>query len=160
MGRIGSLWGEFKSFAFKGNMIDLAVAVVIGGAFSPVITSIVNDVIMPIVNLPFKLMRERSLAAAAAATTQPSGGAAALPNLGFESWHLGPILVGPVLAAMLNFIIIAFAVFVFVVKIQQLIAGRMSQPATPSEPTVKECPKCLSNIPLKATRCSQCCADL
>ncbi len=156
--KVGSLWSEFKAFAFKGNMIDLAIAVVIGGAFSPVINSIVTDVIMPIVNLPFKLFREH---AAASAPPPPPGSpaAVALPNLGYESWHIGPVMIGHVLAVLLQFIIVAFAVFIFVVKVQQMVVGKIAPP-TPSEPTTKECPKCLSTIPIKATRCAHCCADI
>jgi len=134
-----SLWSEFKEFAFKGNMIDLAIAVVIGGAFGPVIKAVVDDIIMPIANLPFKHLGSN--------------------NLGYENWHVGDIKFGLVLAVLLNFVIVAFAVFICVVKVQQLIVGKIAPPA-PGEPTTKECPFCLSTIPIKAKRCSQCCADI
>jgi large conductance mechanosensitive channel len=139
LNKAGSLWSEFKAFAFKGNMIDLAIAVVIGGAFGPVIKSVVDDIIMPIANLPFKHL----------GGTTP----------GYENWHIGDVKFGLVLAALLNFVIVALAVFICVVKVQQLVMGKIAPPA-PSEPVSKECPKCLSTIPIKATRCAHCCSDL
>jgi len=134
------LWEEFKSFAFKGNMIDLAVAVVIGGAFGDIIKAIVNDVIMPLVGYVISILH--------------------IPS-NYTTWHLGNFMVGHLLAAMVNFLIIASAVFIVIVK----MIGAMMQKATastpePGEPTTKECPLCLSVIPIKARKCAHCTADL
>ncbi|MGD0462037.1 MAG: large conductance mechanosensitive channel protein MscL [Tepidisphaeraceae bacterium] len=134
------LWEEFKSFAFKGNMIDLAVAVVIGGAFGDIIKAIVNDLIMPLVGYVISILH--------------------IPS-NYVTWHLGNFMVGHLLAAMVNFLIIASAVFIVIVK----MIGTMMQKAAastpePGEPTTKECPLCLSVIPIKAKKCAHCTADL
>jgi large conductance mechanosensitive channel len=134
---VKEMLGEFKNFAFKGNMIDLAVGVVIGGAFGTVIKSLVENVVMPIVGL--------------------------VPGLknGYVNWHIGPILVGRVLADLLNFTLVALAVFLVIVKVLGAIMKAASRkPITPDEPTTKECPKCLSLIPIRATKCAHCTADL
>jgi len=83
---------EFKSFALKGNVIDLAVGVVIGTAFGAIVNSLVKNIIMPIVSIPI-----------------PTEG-------GYTTWHLGPIQIGHFLGDILNFLIIAFALFLFIVK--------------------------------------------
>jgi large conductance mechanosensitive channel len=132
---MSKLWQEFKEFAFKGNMIDLAIAVVIGGAFGTVVTSLVKDILMPILSF------------------LPGQGA------GYEKieWHT--IKVGSFLAALVNFLLIALAVFLVVVKGLSLVKRKSKAPPTPDQPTVKECPYCLSEIPFKASRCKFCATD-
>lgn len=134
--RTRGLWKEFSSFAFKGNMIDLATGVVIGAAFGDVIKSIVNNVIMPIVSY--------------------------VPGLhgGYQSWHIGAIKIGNVLADILNFTITAAAVFLVIVKLLGGAMRTMARKDPEGDPTTKECPKCLSLIPYRATRCAHCTADL
>ena len=129
-----SVWNDFKTFAFKGNMIDLAVAVVIGAAFGVVIKSIVDNIIMPLVSY-------------------------VTPKMPYTDWHIGKVLIGKFLGDLLNFVIVAFAIFIVVVKILGAVVKRMAD-SKPSEPVMKECPYCLSNIPAKAVKCSQCTADL
>lgn len=137
MASFKSLLSEFKQFAFQGNMLDLAVAVVIGAAFGDVIKSLSNDIIM-------------------GAVTSIGGGD--VTGLG---WAWRNIHFGAFLGALLHFLIIAAAVFFFVVKI---IGGAMKKlsapPPAPSEPVTKECPMCCSVIPIKAVRCPQCTSDL
>jgi large conductance mechanosensitive channel len=137
---IAKYWDEFKAFAFKGNMIDLAVAVVIGAAFGKIITAIVNDIIMPIVNYALVWM--------------PGGQS-------YATIHIGKFMVGDLLSEIINFVIVAAAVFFVIVKMLGAVMKKAvgSTPA-PSEPTTKECPMCLSNIPLKARKCAHCTADL
>ena len=135
---ISSLWDEFKAFAFKGNMIDLAVAVVIGGAFGKIITAIVNDIIMPLVAYTLSFMH--------------------IPN-SYQEWHLGKFLVGDLLAEIINFVIVAAAVFIVIVKLLGAIMKKATGP-TPADPVTKECPFCLSMIPVKAKKCMNCTADL
>jgi large conductance mechanosensitive channel len=127
---------EFKEFAFKGNMIDLAIAVVLGAAFKTVIDAVVADIIMPIISY--------------------------VPGLkgGYETWTLGHFTVGHLLAVIINFILVAFAVFLVMVKLLGGIMKATKKPQSPSEPTTKECPKCLSVIPIKAVKCAHCTADL
>ena len=125
---------DFKAFAFKGNMIDLAVAVVIGAAFKTVIDAVVSDVIMPIISI-------------------------VTPHLPYQEWHVWRFPIGHLLNQLLNFLIVAFAVFITVVKLSQAVLSRASRPSVPGEPTTKECPYCLSVIPAKARKCAHCTAD-
>lgn len=133
------VWQEFKQFAFKGNMIDLAVGVIIGAAFGRVVSSLVDHVFMPL------------LAAAGA------GGK------GYENWSVwlngSEIKYGLFIGAVINFLLVALVIFVTILKLLGSVLKRVAPPAS-SEPTQKECPLCLSNIPVKARRCSQCTADL
>jgi large conductance mechanosensitive channel len=138
---------EFKEFAFKGNMIDLAFAVIIGGAFGLIIASLVNDVIMPLLgqllgkvnfaDLFISLSGEKytSLAAAKAA------GAAT-------------VNYGVFINTIINFLIIAFVIFLLVRQINRM------KKAPVAAPTTKECPYCFTQIPLPATRCPHCTSDL
>jgi large conductance mechanosensitive channel len=138
-GLMRHLWQEFKQFAFKGNMIELAVAVIIGAAFGQVISSLANDVIMRGISyvIPAKMS--------------------------YTEWRIGSeekgILVGKFLGAVINFLIVATVVFVVVVKLMGAIIKQAPPPA-PFEPVTKECPLCLSTIPAKARKCSHCTADL
>jgi large conductance mechanosensitive channel len=133
------LWQEFKDFAFKGNMIDLAVGVIIGAAFGRVVSSLVDHIFMPL------------LAAAGA------GGK------GYEGLHFtvhgSRVNYGQFIGALVNFLIVAAVIFVVIFKLLGSIVKRAAPPA-PSEPTQKECPLCLSNIPIKARKCAHCTADL
>lgn len=130
--------GEFKDFAFKGNMVDLAVAVVLGAAFKTVIDTVVSDIIMPLISV-----------------VTPGKGHT------YESWILWRFPVGHLIAVVINFILVALAVFFVVVKLLGAVVKAASRkPATPEEPTTKECPLCLSVIPIRATKCAHCTADL
>jgi large conductance mechanosensitive channel len=129
------LWDEFKAFAFKGNMLDLAIAVVIGVAFGKVISSLVSDVIMPLVGL------------------------IPLAKDGYQAWMLGPVKIGIFLGSLLDFLIVAAAVFLVLVKVIGSLTKKPAAPAAPP-PAVKECPMCLSVIPQKARKCAHCTSDL
>jgi large conductance mechanosensitive channel len=130
------MWDEFKNFAFKGNMIDLAVGVILGAAFGAVVTSMVKNIIMPVISY-------------------------VTPHLTFDQWHLGKITIGNFLNDLLNFLIQAVAIFLIVVKvIGALMKKAAKPPPPPGEPAVKECPFCLSQIPFKARKCGHCTADL
>lgn len=197
-GSIKSLWSEFKSFAFKGNMIDLAVAVVIGAAFSGVINSLVKDIIMPSISYVTtaattvtKAAREvaetttqsvgltskpSTLPADTQPTTRPAtepvvvalapppGPPAAAAKRAEPdeekpvdfSFKIGRLGVGKFIAELLNFAIIAFAVFLIIVKMLGSVMKRVGSTPAPSEPTTKECTECLSVIPLRAKRCANC----
>lgn len=134
-GSVRRFLDDFKAFAFKGNMIDLAVAVVIGAAFKTVIDAVVSDVIMPIVSV-------------------------VTSHLPYQEWHVWRFPIGHLLNQLLNFLIVAFAVFLTVVKLSQAVLSRASRPSAPGEPTSRECPFCLSVIPIKARKCAHCTADL
>ena len=123
-----SLWQDFKGFALKGNVVDLAVAVVIGGAFGKIVSALVADIIMPLV-----------------------GGL--MPTEEWRSWQVSGlhVKVGDFLGAVVDFFIIAAVLFVVVVK----IGGRFRPTEAP---TTKDCPECLEKIPLAAKRCRACTA--
>ena len=126
------LWQEFRNFAFKGNMIDLAVAVVIGAAFGAVVNSLVKDMIMPLLSY-------------------------VIPNQGgYLAWHIGRLRMGQFLSEVLNFLIIALAVFIAIVK----VVGYLMRRAAPPPPGTKDCPFCLMPIPLKASKCGHCTSEL
>ena len=188
-----SLWAEFKAFAFQGNMIELAVAVVIGGAFGTVIHSLVEDVIMPTVGYAIhtgEAAAEKAKEAAqsvashaglqtatpaTAPTTQaviavappipPAPVVAAAPTAAAKpdqpvniDLMLGPVPVGKFITALINFLLVALAVFLMIVKLLGGVMKKFQAPTTPGEPTTRECPECLSIIPIKAKRCSHCTA--
>ncbi len=133
---VRSFWQDFKSFAMKGNMLDLAVAVVIGAAFGKIITSLVQDIIMPLVSYVL-----------------PQG-------MKYTEWSLGKLMVGKFISALIDFLIISLSVFIVLVKVVGGVMKSVEKEPAPSEPTTKECPFCLSVIPLKAVKCSHCTADL
>ncbi|ELC8396713.1 large conductance mechanosensitive channel protein MscL [Clostridium perfringens] len=143
------MWKEFKEFAMKGNVIDLAIGVVIGGAFGKIVTSLVNDIIMPVVgslvgkvdfsNLYINLSGQQfnSLQEAQAA------GAAT-------------INYGLFLNNLINFLIIAFSIFIVIKQINKLKNFTMKKEEVKVEATEKDCPYCCTKIDIKATRCPHC----
>lgn len=145
-----SVVGEFKEFAVKGNVVDLAVGVIIGAAFGKVVTSFVSDVLMPPIgrllggfdftNL-FISLSGKSFATLAEAK------AAGAPTLNY----------GVFFNTIIDFTIVAFAVFLLVKQMNRL---KREAPAPAAAPTTRDCPYCLSAIPLKATRCAHCTAEL
>jgi large conductance mechanosensitive channel len=129
-----SLKDEFKTFIMKGNVVDLAVAVVVGGAFGKIVTAFVDGIVMPLVTY-------------------------VLPaNIKWEEWVLGKFRVGAVLGATLNFLIISLVIFLVLIKFLGRFTKKPEAPA--AEPTTKECPACLEQVPLKATRCKHCTSQL
>ena len=124
---------EFREFAIRGNVMDLAVAVIIGGAFGKIITSLVSDILMPLIGL---LM----------------GGV----NFADLSITVGNAAVkwGAFVQSIIDFIIIAFVIFLLVRAMNRL---KREEPTTP---TTKECPYCFTTIPLKASRCPNCTSEL
>lgn len=140
---------EFKDFAFKGNMVDLAVGVIIGGAFGKVVTSIVNDLIMsPIGALLGKVnFTDRFIALDGKHyETLLKAKEANAPTFNYGSF----------ITTMLDFLIVAFVIFLVV---KQLYRFRKKDEA-PAAPTTKTCPHCISDVPIKATRCKFCTAEL
>jgi large conductance mechanosensitive channel len=145
IGFIKTGWGEFRDFAFKGNMIDLAIAVVIGAAFGKVIDAVVKEIIQPVINCIFWIPTHLSL------MHDPE----ILKGLGEKlAMHMSNLV-----SALINFVIIAFAVFITMVKISSALMKKMTAPPT-TGPITKECPQCLSNIPIKARKCAFCTSEL
>jgi len=124
----------FRAFLFRGNVVDLAVAVVIGAAFGAVVTAFVKDLIAPLV---------------AALAGKPDFGAVGFTVNGSR------FAVGDFLDALISFVLIAAAIY-FVVIVPLEKAGRLHAPEAPAEPPVKVCPFCLETVPAAATRCRAC----
>ena len=148
------MFKEFKEFAMKGNMVDMAVGIVIGAAFGAIITSVVADVIMPPIGLLlgnvdfsnlFILLKEGKVPG-------PYDSLAAAKAAGAVTLNYGTFF-----NTIISFLIIAFSVFLVVKNINRL---RKQQEAPPAEPTTKECPYCMSQIPLKAMKCGHCTSQL
>jgi large conductance mechanosensitive channel len=139
---------EFKEFAIKGNMLDLAIGVVIGGAFGAVITSLVKDILMPPLGKLMGGVDFTDLFVVLGQSAYPSLKAAR--DAGAATLNYGLFI-----NTIINFLLIAWALF-FVVK---GVNAARRKPA-PAAPTEKECPHCLSRIPLRATRCPHCTSGL
>jgi large conductance mechanosensitive channel len=140
---------EFKKFAMRGNVIDLAVGVIIGGAFGKIVTSIVNDVLMPLIGLVIGKVDFKKLFLSLDGKEYPSLEAAAAAK--------APVLAyGSFLQNVLDFVIIAFVIFMVVRQLNK-VAKPQGPPPTP---TTKDCPFCCTVISLKATRCPQCTSQL
>lgn len=134
---------EFKEFAMRGNVVDLAIGVVIGGAFGKIVSSLVSDIIMP----PLGYIMGGVDFADKKWVLQAADIAAKKPEVALN-WGL-------FINAIIDFVIVAFAIFM-VVKAM----NRMKKPAVEASPTTKECQFCCSQIPLKASRCPHCTAQL
>lgn len=128
---------EFRDFAMRGNVIDLAVGVIIGGAFGKIVGSLVNDILMPLIGLVL-------------------GGV----NFAEQAVQIGEASVkwGAFVQAVIDFIIIAFVIFLIVKAANK---AKKQEPApAPAEPTTKECPFCYSTVHIKASRCPNCTSQL
>ena len=134
---------EFRDFAIKGNVVDMAVGIVIGGAFTNIVGSLVKDVITP----PLALLQR-------------------VPGVKFQNWVIplqekvgdAPpvgIEIGSFINTVINFLIVAFVMFLVGKQM-----NRLKKPAPAAAPTTKECPQCLSTIPLGAKRCAHCTSQL
>jgi len=138
---------EFKAFVMRGNLLELAVAFILGVAFGRVVTSLVNDVIMPPIGLVLGGVDFSNLFVNLSKTsyaTLAEAQAAGAPTLNY----------GVFILTVLDFAVVAFVVFMLVRAV-----NRMQRPQ-PAAPTTKDCPHCLSIIPLKATRCPHCTSEL
>jgi len=141
---------DFKEFAMRGNVVDMAVGIIIGAAFGKIVSSLVKDIIMPPIgllmgNVDFtNLFINLSGKEFASLADAQKAGAATLNY-------------GVFINTVLDFIIVAFAIFMVIRAMNQL---KRKEEETPAEPTTKECPHCLSTIPIKATRCAHCTSEV
>jgi large conductance mechanosensitive channel len=145
---------EFKEFVLRGSVVDMAVGIVIGAAFSAIVTSLVNDIIMPPVGLLVSRVDFTNLFILLKAG-DPAPPYATLADA--QAAGAVTINYGMFISAILSFIIIAAVVFLMIRTINRL---RREQEAPPEEPTTKECPFCFLEIPIKATRCAHCTSEL
>ncbi|MGB7291392.1 MAG: large conductance mechanosensitive channel protein MscL [Thermodesulfobacteriota bacterium] len=145
---------DFKEFAVKGNVVDMAVGIIIGAAFGTIVTSLVNDVIMPPIGLLLGNVDFSNLFAVLKDGT-PAGPYASLADA--EKAGAVAVFYGKFINTIISFVIVAFAVYLVVRSINRL---KREQEAPPAEPTTKECTYCLSTIPLRATKCAHCASQL
>lgn len=125
----------FRDFVLRGNVVDLAVGVVIGGAFGAIVTALVKDLITPII---------------AALVGKPDFSAIAFELNGSK------FLIGDFINAVVSFLLIAGAIYFFVVLPVNALMARVKRGETPPDPTTKKCPECLSEIPIAARKCAHC----
>ena len=145
---------EFKEFVLRGNVLDMAVGIVIGAAFGTIVKSLVDDIIMPPIGLLlggvdfanlFVLLRSGDPAGPYAALADAKAAGAVTMNFGLF------------INTIISFLIVVFVIFLLIRSINRM---KREQEALPAEPTTKECPYCLSTIPIKATRCAHCTSEL
>lgn len=127
----------FRDFVLRGNVLDLAVAVVIGGAFGAVVTALVKDLLTPLIG---------------AIVGKPDFSALVVTINGSQ------FLIGDFLNAVISFLLISLAVYLFVVAPMNALVARRRRGEPPADPTTKKCPECLSEIPIAARRCAYCTA--
>jgi len=141
---------EFKEFAMRGSVLDLAIGIVLGAAFGAIVTSFVNDILMPPIGMLLGGVEFSNM------FITLSGGQYATLE---EAQTAGAVTLnyGLFVNTLINFLIIAFAIFLVVRAINRM--QREPEPVE-EEPTTRDCPYCLSTIPLKATRCPQCTSQL
>lgn len=137
---------EFKEFLARGNVVGLAVAVIIGVAFGKIVTSLVDGIIMPPIGL---LLGKVDFASLFLVLDHSKGAPASLADA--KAKGIPVVAYGAFINDIVSFAIIAFVIFLMV-----KIVNRMRK----VDPSVKDCPRCLTSIPIAATRCSGCCADL
>jgi len=141
---------EFKEFAMRGNVLDMAVGIIIGAAFGKIVSSFVADVLMPPIGLLLGKVDFSNLFLNLSGQSYPSldaAKAAGAPTLNY----------GMFLNTVIDFVIVAFAIFLLIKQVNRLMPKKEEAPAAPS---TKDCPRCLSQIPIKATRCAHCTSDV
>lgn len=143
------MWKEFKEFAVKGNAIDLAVGVIIGASFGKIVSSIVEDLLMPPIGRVIGNLDFSNLYVPLSEKITPGLSLA-------DAKKLGPVFAyGNFITITINFAIVAFCIFLMVKMI-----NKMKKPSPTAPPVVKDCPACTMSIPVKATRCPHCTTQL
>ena len=144
------MFKEFKQFAMRGNLLDMAIGIILGAAFGKIVSSLVSDVLMPPVGLLMGKVDFSNL----------------FVNLGDKTYNslaeakaagAATLNYGVFLNTVLDFLIVAFAIFLLIRQVNRL---KKEEAAPPPVPTTKECPYCLSSIPIKATRCGYCTSEM
>ena len=145
---------EFKTFILRGNVIDLAVGVIIGGAFQAIVNSLVNDVIMPVISLLTKGMDFTNL------FVQLNGDVKYATLAEAQEAGVATLAYGNFISAIINFLIMALVIFLFVKGINKVHTLGKKEEAVEEAPTTKVCPFCKSEIAIEATRCPNCTSEL
>ena len=139
---------EFKEFAIRGNVVDMAVGIVIGAAFGKIVTSFVKDIVMPPIGLLLGDVNFSNLFINLSSTSYATLEMA-------QKAGAATINYGAFINTLIDFVIITFAIFMV---IKQMNKMKKEEPA--ADPTTKDCPQCLSSIPIKATKCGHCTSDV
>lgn len=143
------MFKEFKTFIMRGNVVDLAVGIIIGAAFGKIITSFVNDILMPPIGVALGKVDFANLFIDLSGTHHESVAAA-------KAAGAATINYGMFLNTVIDFLIVAFAIFLLVRAVNRL----KQKPAAAVDPTTKDCPRCYTAIAIKATRCPACTSEL
>jgi large conductance mechanosensitive channel len=138
---------EFKEFAMKGNVLDMAIGIIIGAAFGRIVTSMVNDILMPPIGLILGRVDFSSLFVNISGKSYPTIAAA-------KAAGAATINYGAFINTVIDFVIVAFAIFLLIRQV-----NRWTKPAPAAAPATKDCPYCFTAIPVKATRCPNCTSD-
>jgi large conductance mechanosensitive channel len=146
------MFKEFKTFIMRGNVLDLAIGIIIGAAFSGIIQSLVKDIIMPPVGLLLGKVDFSNL-------FLPLDGVAYATLADAQAAEAATLNYGLFINTIINFLIVAFVIFLIVRWFNSMSAPKTA-PVVASEPTTKTCPYCISEISIKATRCPQCTSEL
>lgn len=142
------MFKDFKTFVMRGNVLDLAVAVIIGAAFGAIVTSMVNDIVMPPVGLLLGRVDFKDLFV--------SLNGQSYPNLAAAKAAGAPVIAyGQFLNTVMNFLIVAFVIFMVTRQV-----SRFQRKPAPADPTTKDCPYCFTAIPIPAKRCPNCTSEL
>jgi large conductance mechanosensitive channel len=145
---------EFKEFALRGNVVDMAVGIIIGAAFGTIVKSLVDDIIMPPIGMLLGNVDFANLLILLKAGS-PAGPYASLADA--KTAGAVTINYGVFINAIISFLIVAFVVFLLIRSMNRM---KKEEEAPPAEPTTKECPYCLSTVPIKASRCAYCTSEL
>jgi large conductance mechanosensitive channel len=148
---------DFKAFVLRGSVVDLAIGIVVGVAFGAIVSSLVNDVLMPPIGLALGKLDFSNMVAVLkeGITPGPYASLAAAKAAGAVTINYGFFI-----NTVVNFLIVAAVVFFFVVRPVNRMMAPKKAAAAPAAPTTRECPYCYSSIPLKATRCPNCTSEL
>ena len=137
---------DFKKFAFKGNVVDLAVGVVIGAAFGKIVSALVSDLVMPVVSLILPSGDWRTSGLVLKTAADPKDNVV--------------LKYGDFLGAILDFFVVALALFLIVSRVIKAAEGKLGKHEAPAAPVTKECPRCCETVPIKASRCKFCTSEL
>jgi large conductance mechanosensitive channel len=145
------MFKEFKEFAMRGNVLDMAVGIIIGAAFGKIVSSFVADVLMPPIGLLLGKVDFSNLFINLSGQSFPSVEAA-------KAAGAATLNYGMFLNTVIDFLIVAFAIFLLIKQVNRFTAAKKEE--APAAPTTKECQRCLSQIPINATRCAHCTSDI
>jgi large conductance mechanosensitive channel len=153
VGEVKAFFGEFRTFITRGNVVDLAVGVIIGAAFKAIVNSFVNDIVMPPIGLLLGRVNFSDLYINLSRTHYAS--LAEAKDAGAATINYGTFING-----VIEFLLTGFILFLIIREVNKIQEMRKPKPEVPAAPTTKKCPYCFSEIAIEATRCPQCTSQL